>query len=208
MGLEVIGAGFGRTGTESMKLALEHLGLGPCHHMHEVIGNKKQVEWWRAATGGDIGNWDEVFEGYRSAMDWPSAFYWRQLSEHYLSAKIILTLRSADSWYKSFSKTILPVLTEAASPSGVGPGLIGQRLFGGRGHDRGHAIRIYEENTASVQAAFPPDRLLTYHIGDGWVPLCEFLGCPVPQVDFPRSDTTGDVIRAVAEQRSRTTDRD
>ena len=198
MELEIIGAGFGRTGTESMKLALEHLGFGPCHHMTEVIDNEKQKAWWRAAAYGDIGDWDEVFEGYRSAVDWPSAFFWRELSAYYPGAKIILTLRSADGWYRSFSSTMLPLWAKNVSPSGVGPQLVGQRLFGGRADDRAHAIAVFEDNTAKVQAAFPPERLLTYHIGDGWEPLCTFLGCPVPEVAFPRSNSADGFNRVLA----------
>ena len=83
MALEVIGAGFGRTGTNSLKLALERLGFGPCHHMFEVRDNPQQLPAWEAAARGEAVDWDAVFDGYRSQVDWPGAAYWRQLSAYY-----------------------------------------------------------------------------------------------------------------------------
>ncbi len=94
MALSVIGAGFGRTGTESMKLALEALGMGPCHHMKEVLGNPEQVALWRSAAGGALPDWDEAFAGYDCAVDWPAAYFWRELSAYYPDAKIVLAMLS------------------------------------------------------------------------------------------------------------------
>ena len=108
MALEVIGAGFGRTGTESMKQALEILGLGPCHHMREVMSNPAQLALWRAAARGELPDWDEAFAGYRSAVDWPSAYFWRAVCAHYPEAKVLLTGRSAESWYESMSTDLAP----------------------------------------------------------------------------------------------------
>jgi Sulfotransferase domain len=192
MALAVIGAGFGRTGTESMKLALEALGLGPCHHMKEVLSNPRQTDLWRAAARGDLPDWDEAFAGYRSAVDWPSAYFWRELSAYYPDAKILLTVRSADSWYESMDRTILKVLRTSTDPASISKRLIAEKVFGGRLDDRAHAIAIYHANIAAVQAAFPADRLLTYNLGDGWEPLCRFLGKPVPHMPFPQSNSTAE----------------
>lgn len=196
MTLSVIGAGFGRTGTESMKVALETLGLGPCHHMKEVIGNPEQTRLWRSIAQGDAADprsgkpkWDEAFAGYNSAVDWPSAFFWRELSEYYADAKILLTIRSPESWHASMEKTIFKSLGESTDRASVGIKLIAERVFGNRLDDRNHAISIYERNTEEVQAAFDDDRLLTYTIGDGWEPLCRFLGKPVPDVPYPRTNS-------------------
>ncbi len=190
MALSLIGAGFGRTGTDSMKMALEQLGLGRCHHMREVLGNPKQQEYWRTAAEGGLVDWDEIFEGFGCSVDWPSAFFWRELAEYYPEAKILLTVRSSESWYNSFSNTILQALKSKERTSTLGPKLIGQRVFGDRADDREYAIGIFEQNTADVQAAFGPDRLLTYQIGDGWEPLCRFLGKSVPDTSFPRTNST------------------
>lgn len=192
MTLALIGAGFGRTGTESMKLALEQLGLGPCHHMKEVLANPEQLEIWRAIARGDPPDWEAAFAGYGSAVDWPSAFFWRELSEVYPKAKIILTLRSSESWHKSMSDTIFKVLKASTDPESIGLKLIAERVFGGRFLDPDHAIAVYEKNNADVQAAFDDDRLLVYHLGDGWEPLCRFLDRPVPDTPFPRSNSTAE----------------
>lgn len=199
MALSVIGAGFGRTGTESMKLALETLGRGPCHHMTEVLGNAEQIALWRAAAQGRLPDWEEAFRGYRSAVDWPSAYFWRELSEVYPEAKIVLTVRSAESWYDSMTSTIFKVLKASTDPDSVGLKLIGERVFANRFDDREHAIAIYNRNTAEVQAAVPPERLLTFHLGDGWAPLCRFLEEPVPDVPFPRSNLREGFAKKVAE---------
>ncbi|MDH3740546.1 MAG: sulfotransferase family protein [Hyphomicrobiales bacterium] len=190
MTLSLIGAGFGRTGTESMKLALEQLGLGRCHHMREVIDDENLRDRWRKVVNGGPADWDRLFDGFGCTVDWPSAHYWRELAAHYPDAKILLTVRSPDSWYKSFSNTILKVIESGDSLTGMGPQLVGKKIFGGRAGDRDHAISIYERNTADVLAAFPPERLLTYTVGDGWEPLCAFLGKPVPDTSFPRTNST------------------
>ncbi len=202
MALSVIGAGFGRTGTESMKLALEALGLGPCHHMKEVHAKPAQVALWRAAARGGPPDWEQAFAGYRCALDWPSAFYGRELSAYYGGAKILLTVRDAESWYASMSKTIFKVLEASTDPASVGMALVGKRVFANRWADRAHAIAVYEANTAQVQAAFGPDRLLTYNLGDGWEPLCRFLGKPIPNKPYPRSNSAEE-FRALFEEKGR-----
>lgn len=192
MALSVIGAGFGRTGTESMKMALEILGLGPCHHMWEVIANPAQRTVWRSIARGDAADWNEAFAGYRSATDWPSAFFWRELSGFYPDARMLLTLRDADSWYASMEKTILPTLRASTDLDSIGVTLIAERVFKGRLDDRAHAIAVYEQNIADVRGAFDDDRLYVHELGDGWDNLCRFLGQPVPDAPFPRSNSAAE----------------
>lgn len=189
MALKVIGAGFGRTGTDSMKTALEQLGLGPCHHMKELMADPAETERWRRIAAGNTPDWDETFRNYVSAVDWPSAFYWRQLAAHFPKAKVLLTLRSPESWYDSFSRTILPSLETSTTSDSVGTKVILEGVFGGRAADRDHAIAVFERNTAEVKAAIPPERLLVYHVGDGWEPLCRFLGKPVPETPYPHRNS-------------------
>ena len=188
--LNVIGAGFGRTGTHSMKQALEMLGLGPCHHMAEVLPNPEQLATWRAIAAGEAPDWDAVFVGYGSAIDWPSAFYWRELSAHFAEAKVLLTVRSPESWYKSFSSTILHGIGPDSSPESFGHRIIRDKVFGGIPEDREAAIAAFNRNTADVRAAIPASRLLVYEVGDGWEPLCRFLGVSIPQQPFPSSNST------------------
>lgn len=188
--LKVIGAGFGRTGTHSMKLALEKLGVGPCHHMAEVLSNPAQVATWRDIAAGSTPDWDNVFAGYASAVDWPSAYYWRALAGHFPKALVLLTLRSPESWYKSFENTILPGIGPDSTPETFGHRIIRNEIFGGKPEDRDAAIAAFNRNTAEVRAAIPASRLLVYEVGDGWEPLCNALGVPIPVEPFPSSNTT------------------
>jgi hypothetical protein len=188
--MQVIGAGFGRTGTHSMKTALEMLGLGPCHHMAEVMADSRQLAAWRDIAAGGTPNWEQLFAGYRSAIDWPSAYYWRELASAYPQAKVLLTIRSPESWYKSFSDTILQGIGPETSPDSFGHRIIRNKIFDGRPEDRELAIAAFNRNTAEVRAAIPPGRLMVFEVGDGWEPLCRFLGLPVPQQAFPSSNST------------------
>jgi hypothetical protein len=191
MALKVIGAGFGRTGTESMKTALELIGFGPCYHMHEVLPDQSKVDTWRGIANGDSGDWDKIFTGYQATVDWPGAFVWRDLAAHFPDAKILLTNRDAESWYRSMDNTILEVMRNSTDPDSIGSNMLKKQVFGDKIADRDHVIGIFEKNVADVQAAFGPDRLLTFNIGDGWEPLCGFLDCPVPDQPFPHSNRPG-----------------
>ncbi|MEO3870156.1 sulfotransferase family protein [Nonomuraea sp. B12E4] len=101
-----MGAGFGRTGTASLKAALELLGYGPCYHMSVVIAEPYRVRQWLEVGEGRSRDWDTVFTGFRSALDWPAAAYWRELAEHYPDAKVVLTVRDPQRWWDSVSATI------------------------------------------------------------------------------------------------------
>lgn len=189
MALEVIGAGFGRTGTESMKLALEQLGFAPCYHMFEVLPHTDRVKTWRAAAEGELPDWDAAFAGYQATVDWPGAYYWRELALHWPDAKILLTVRDPLAWWRSIDSTIFPLIRDSATADGIGTKLVKNRVFGGNIDDRDHVIATYLRNTEEVQATFGPDRLLTYELGSGWGPLCGFLGVPVPDMPYPRSNS-------------------
>jgi hypothetical protein len=190
MALSVIGAGFGRTGTHTLNLALEMLGFGPCHHMEDVIGSEQQKAWFRAAGRGEKMDWDEVYAGYKSAVDWPTAYFWRELAAHFPQAKIILTVRNSEEWYKSARATIFNTMGEASDPDSFGRAVIAAKVFGGRVDDETHAIEVLEQHNAEVMNAFPPSRLLVYQVADGWPKLCSFLGVPIPAEPFPHSNTT------------------
>ena len=197
MTLQVIGAGFGRTGTDSMREALNILGFGPCHHMLEVNAREEQKQLWRAFVKGEPTGWDRLFAGYASCVDWPSAHYWKELSGFYPDAKIVLTYRSADSWWESFAKTLVPAIQASTDPESLGVALVRDRVFGGRPQDRDHAIAIYEANVEAVKATIAPERLLVHAAGDGWEPLCAFLGRPVPAQPYPSRNST-DAFRTTA----------
>ena len=185
MPLEVIGAGFGRTGTDSMREALAILGLGPCHHMYEVNSNEEQKRLWRAVAKGTSPDWNMLFSGYRSCMDWPSAHYWRELIEFYPDARVVLTWRSPESWWQSFEKTIVAGIAGSQDMESLGITLIAKQVFGGRPADRATAIAAYEANVEAVFKAVPAERLLVHRLGDGWEPLCAHLGVSVPDQPYP-----------------------
>jgi hypothetical protein len=185
MTLRVIGTGFGRTGTDSMREALNILGFGPCHHMYEVKDNDEQERLWRALAAGEAPDWPKLFAGFNSCVDWPSAFYWPQLIKAYPEARVILTYRSAESWWDSFQKTILNFIKPGNDPETLGVLLIARQVFGGNPEDRDAAIAAYEANVKAVMATVPPERLLVYNLGDGWGPLCAHLGVPAPDQPYP-----------------------
>jgi hypothetical protein len=149
MALDIIGPGFGRTGTNSLKVALEHLGFGPCHHMFEVRDNPEQLPGWEAAARGEQVDWDQLFAGYRAQVDWPGARYWRELARHYPNAKVILTVRDPDDWFDSVQATIAPFLAARGThPSphvnaiaAMGHELIEVQVFEGRLTDRAPSAR-------------------------------------------------------------------
>lgn len=198
MTLAVIGAGFGRTGTLSLKIALEMLGLGPCYHMMEVFKNPGHAALWSAAADGDV-DWEKLFTGYQSTVDWPSTFFWRELTEVYPNAKVILTLRSTESWIKSTTSTIFKVMA-AEDGTEEPPHVIGsrnmakklvfERTFGGNVEDHAHLAKVYEAHIEEVKRTISADRLLVYESREGWEPLCKFLGIPVPAMPYPKVNTT------------------
>ncbi len=199
MTLEVIGTGFGRTGTDSMREALTILGFGPCHHMYEVIAVETQKLRWRAMVHGEAPNWEHLFEGYRSCVDWPSAYYWRELIKTYPDAKVILTNRSAESWWASFENTILPFLKTSTDQQSLGLALIANKVFGGKLGEREYAIAMYEANVRDVLATVSRQRLLVHELGDGWEPLCRHLGVPVPTQPYPSRNAAAEFKTNAAE---------
>jgi hypothetical protein len=200
MSLTVIGTGFGRTGTDSMREALTMLGFGPCHHMYEVMEHAQQKRLWRGLAKGERPDWDQLFAGYKSCVDWPSAYYWRDLIQAYPKARVILTWRSPESWWESFQNTILPAIADSKDQDSLGVALVAKQVFGGRPQDRAHAIRVYEANVQAVLNTVPAERLLIHKLGDGWGPLCAHLGVPVPDEPYPARNTTQEFRAALSPQ--------
>src|SRR5215469_1597083 len=192
MALKVVGSGLGRTGTKSMQTALNKLGFGPCHHMVEVFTHPESMALWvRASKGEDV--WDEIFKDYRSAVDYPSAAYWREIAAKYPDAKVLHTTRDPDQWYDSASTTILSPDSPATrtSPDTL-PGAFFSSFTGGiREHlgDRAWMTDYFRRHDAEVKAAIAPERLLVYQVGEGWDRLCAFLGVPVPDEPYPSENS-------------------
>jgi len=196
MTLNVIGAGFGRTGTFSLKVALERLGYGPCYHMFEAFANPTHVPIWREAVDNRSGRWPSILHDYQATVDWPSTYFWQELAEMYPKAKIVLTVRDSDAWYASISRTIfaahtkpLPVDDPLRRDQLLMAKEILQRTFDGSTDDRTHVIRVYERHNQAVQRLVDANRLLVYEISSGWPPLCQFLNCAIPDEAFPLTNT-------------------
>jgi hypothetical protein len=212
----VIGAGFGRTGTMSLKVALEELGFGPCYHMIELFGHPEHVPIWEAASQGKPVDWEELFSGYRATTDWPACTFYKELMERYPDAKVILTVRDPDRWYESTYNTIYGMRKMISSPifrlaAPFRPGLsraakmndelIWEETFGGSLEDRQHAIEVFERHNQEVRRHVPAEKLLVYEVKEGWEPLCKFLGVEVSKdKPFPHLNDT-DTFRKLVRRR-------
>jgi Sulfotransferase domain len=201
--MHVIGAGLPRTGTLSQKAALEMLGLGPCYHWVDVIADLRRVEEWDRALDGDA-PWEQIFAGFNSTVDWPGGHFFRELTEAYPEAKVILSTREPQAWETSFRETIWNMcfgesLTRllAGARAQIDPqwerylALVdrmfwtGPVAFAPRHAEPADLIAAMERHNEAVKDTVPPDRLLVWNFGDGWKPLCEFLGLPVPDEALP-----------------------
>ena len=203
--MQVIGAGFGRTGTTSLKAALEQLGFGPCYHMSEVVKNRPDAAFWRKATRGENVDFRSFLRSYELTVDWPGCSFYRELMQAYPDAKVLLSVRDPEKWHESLREIDralavyypLSRITPLAGLMGtipiVGPGLrliselIWEKTFQRRVGDRAHALDVYQRHIEEVKRHVPPERLLVYDVKEGWEPLCRFLGVPVPAgVQMPR----------------------
>jgi hypothetical protein len=203
MTLRIVGAGLGRTGTTSLKAALEQLLDAPCYHMVEVFGNPEAAMTWSRAVDGELPDWDEFLAGYRATVDWPAATFWPELSEAYPDAKVLLSTRDADAWWTSASNTIfesMQVEIEPDSPFAAQREMILNLLhsrFTLNWDDPDAAKAAFLRHNADVRARVPADRLVEWHPGDGWGPLCAALDLPEPDVPYPHVNTT-DEFRLMA----------
>ncbi|NIJ41103.1 hypothetical protein FHS78_001384 [Parvibaculum indicum] len=195
MSLDVIGAGFGRTGTLSLKLALEELGFVKCHHMTEVFQNPDQAPKFLAAARGETVDWEEVFKGYRAMVDFPGCAFWRELAEAFPQGKVILSTRDPHGWFKSASETIFqavqmeiddPAMKEVTE---MGREIVLERTFGGD-ISEAHAVEAFKAHEEEVKRTIPADRLLVFEAKMGWEPLCDFLGVKVPETPYPRTNSS------------------
>ena len=192
--MHVIGAGVGRTGTYSLKLAINRLGLGPCHHMEAVIQNMPaQVPLWSAALEGRA-DWGAIYKGFDSAVDWPTAAFFRELAAANPTTKFILTHREPETWADSFGETIYKAMAmrHQAPPDRrawleMAYGVVARSGFP-EGLDRDALIKGFVAHNDAVKATIPASRLLVYQVRDGWEPLCAFLDVPVPDEPFPRTN--------------------
>ena len=201
MTLKVIGAGFGRTGTLSLKAALEKLGYDKTHHMLEVFPNKKQKRLWHDVAMKREVDWDDVFEGFQASVDFPSSTYYNELLAHFPDAKVVLTVRDPDKWYQSASQTIYKfhqafpkwsrkIIPEVKRNLEMVDGCVWDRVFQGRFEDEAYTKQVFVDYIEQVKKDVPADKLLVFEVKQGWDPICKFLGKDVPDEPFPHENDT------------------
>ncbi len=213
--MKVIGAGMPRTGTLTQKLALEMLGLGPCYHMVDVLGDLDQAALWEQALDG-IPPWEKIFAGFHSTVDWPGGYFYRELMDAYPEAKVLLSVRDPASWERSMRQTVWSVrhgeslVRLLSSAQGcVNPrwagflNMIDRLLWEGQGTfaegnaDPEQMIAAMERHNDEVREHVPAERLLVWTASEGWEPLCAFLELPVPDVPFPHVNDRKEFLNRV-----------
>jgi Sulfotransferase domain len=209
--VKMIGVGFGRTGTMSLKGALEQLGANPCFHMIDLImGENKEadLQHWIKIANGETVDWEEVFDGWEATVDWPACSRWEQIIDAFPDAPVLLNHRDFDGFYKSVQNTILAVKLAARAGEleqdanreqpapelwGVIEKLIWEGDFQGRFEDKEWVRSMYTQRIETIKAHVPSDRLIVWELGvDGWEPLADALGVPVPDEPFPRLHDTNE----------------
>lgn len=195
MTLAVVGAGVGRTGTHSLKVALEQLLGAPCHHMVEVFPSEEQKTGWTNAIDGEPVDWPTLLDGYRAIVDWPGAAFWPELTAAYPDALVLLSVRDPESWYRSASNTILIGVRQMAG--GGDPWMTAlvrglEQTFCRELDNPDAMMSAFVRHNDAVRSAIPAARLLEWTPSDGWAPICERLGLPVPAEPFPVTNSTGD----------------
>jgi Sulfotransferase domain len=203
MTIQVVGAGLGRTGTHSLKHALELLLGAPCYHMMEVFGRPDDIPVWHAAVDGEMPDWNDFLSGFHASVDWPASAFWREILAANPDAIVLLSSRDTAGWWKSANNTIFQIAARPAPPDPVAQAQMAMakdmfaKRFTPNWLDETEAKRAFEQHNADVRASVPKDRLVDWHPGDGWEPICSALDVPVPSEPFPHSNTT-DEFRAMA----------
>jgi len=215
MPLRVIGAGKGRTGTVSLKLALERLGFGPCYHMSELMQKPQHWPTWERVFDEQPINWEDIYKDYLAAVDTPTDAFYRDLAAFYPEAKLILTVRDPESWYRSVSATVWSDdvqsrLLRSGPAAGVMMKLVayyarhtGLQLGPGKMPTREQAVTDFVQHNEAVRREFTSERLLVYEANQGWDPLCKFLNVPVPDAPFPHTNTTEEFQARIRDLQSR-----
>lgn len=199
--MQVIGAGLGRTGTNSLKVALEILLQGPCYHMFELWQHPEDVVSWQAAVDGKPVNWQDFLSAWVATVDWPGAPLFDKMADAFPDALVLLSIRDGEDWYESMNSTIFSIMrkTPTADPNPTGK-LVSSEFAKWLTLDidnKAEVIAAYDRHNERVRNTIPQHRLLEWRPGDGWAPICDALNLPVPAEPFPHVNSTGDFFETV-----------
>lgn len=194
--LKVVGAGLGRTGTKSLKLALERLLGEPCYHMVEVFSHPEHIPMWHAAARGEVVDWSIIFDGYAATVDWPSGAFWQELSAFYPDSLVVLSYRDAESWWQSAKSTIFPAMKRGEGEWRAMMDELFEKRFTSDTDNRAACIEAFNQHNERVRNAGLGHRLLEWRTGDGWEPLCQALNLEIPAEPFPHTNSTEAFIEA------------
>jgi hypothetical protein len=167
--------------------------------MYEVFGRPDDIPVWQRAVDGDLPDWPAFLADFGAALDWPVAAFWSELSAAFPDAIVLLSTRDTAGWWTSASRTIFDITERAAPPDD--PVLTAQmamvrkmleRRFTPGWRDEATAKAAYEGHNQAVRATVPAGRLVEWHPGDGWAPICAALEVPIPSEPFPHVNTTSE----------------
>ncbi len=155
-------------------------------------------------------DWRTLFRDFEATVDAPACFYYKELMQEYPAAKVVLTLREPDPWYKSWAK-LYATLQRFRPLSRLIPKFrklilftddMADKMFEfGDPLDHDNCIRVFQAHNEAVQQHVPADRLLVFRVTEGWEPLCAFLGCDVPDgVPFPHLNEGDQTMKAVVKE--------
>jgi hypothetical protein len=198
MSLKVVGAGFGRTGTFSLKLALEKLCGGPCYHMYEVFQHPQDIAVWHRAALNQPVDWQEFMAPWTTAVDLPVSAFWKELSQAFPESLILLSMRDPESWWESANSTIFKHIPQMRNEN---PEWLAMMVdcfktrFPADMTDKQSCIDAFNRHNDNVLENAPKDRLLVWEAKEGWAPICSRLGIPIPDEPFPRANTKEDFVK-------------
>ncbi len=208
MSIKIIGAGFPRTGTSTLKECLQILGYSKTYHMKELLVNPEDLHYWTTLKETGTTDWDKLYNGFAATVDFPGYPWYKQHMKQYPDAKVILTVRPFEKWYTSINSTIknagpktLPQKLMAMAKLAVSARFrkvikcvkfAKQTIFAeelqGKIEDKAEAEKIFDKHIADVKAYVPAEKLLVWDVSDGWAPLCNFLNKAIPNDTFPHAN--------------------
>lgn len=199
--MQIIGAGLGRTGTASLKLALEMVLGEPCYHMFELMNRPNDAQGWQTAADGGDPDWVSFLSGWGAVVDWPASSYYREMADAFPNAKVLLSERDAEGWWASAERTIFSHRRknpdhEDTSPLGIAASAA-IAYVGVDPLDKDVSIEAFTRHNAQVRKVIPADRLIIWQPGDGWGPICNGLGVAIPDEPYPHSNSSASFLDTV-----------